>query len=191
MGATGAVAVAQLAGGFAESVAIREEGAFRREQFETNARMNERKAKGAIKRGDKEAAKHGKRIKSLVGKQRANLAGQGVLVSEGVAAEIQDQTLEIGREEARTIRNNAWREAFGYRSQALADRTSGAAVSSAANFNATTTLLSSGLNSLSFFAQQSGAFDKKLENREESSSKLTGPVEGSVMFDPANYEGIA
>jgi len=181
MGATGALAIASLAGSISEAGAIKAEGEFQESQFNMNARINDAKAREAIRIGDKDAAKHGKSIKRIVGSQRAALAAQGVDVNSGTAEEIQFQTLEIGREEADTIRNNAWREAFGFKKAADVDRTSGAFAKSASKFKAQNTLITGGLSAATDYA---GSRKSTIDTRSPAGNS-------AMVFDPSKYGGLA
>jgi hypothetical protein len=45
------------------------------------------------------------------------MGAQGIDLESGSALDIQQETASLGAEEALNIKNNAWREAWGYRSQ--------------------------------------------------------------------------
>lgn len=102
---------------------------------ESNARLSEMQAKDSIKRGEREEEDHRKRVRGLIGSQRASFAAQGIELSDGSALDIVEDTASLGAEDALTIRNNAWREAWGYRTQA-ANLQSSAAFSRVAGANA-------------------------------------------------------
>lgn len=140
--------VAGLASSYAQQQAAIEQGKFADSQARINARFAEMEARDIITQGNNAAAQHGKGIKQLLGKQRAAMAAQGIQIGVGTAAEIESQTREIGAEEQRNIRNNAWRQAFGLKVQAAGFRHQGAVASSAASFAATNTIVAGGLNFL-------------------------------------------
>lgn len=183
MGATAAIAIANLAGAYSQSEAAKARGQFEQQQAEINARFADIKKREALRMGDKAAAEHGRRIKSLVGKQRTALAAQGVQVDSGTAAEIQEQTREIGRDEMETIRNNAWREAFGYEQAALADRTSGQFARIAGDFSARNTLITGGLNALDIYAR---GYKESLAAPAPSSNPADSPI--FAVWDPARVQ---
>lgn len=182
MAATAISMMATMSGAFSQAQAAKAQGEFEKQQAEINARFADMKAKEAIRIGDRSAAQHGRKIKSLVGKQRASLAAQGIQVDTGTAEEIQEQTLEIGREEMEIIRNNAWREAFGYKSQAAGDRMSGQMAESAGRFQATGTLISGGLKAMDTYSRSSQL---------QSSTKFEAPKSANVAmtWDPAKVRG--
>lgn len=80
-----------------------------------NATLDEYKARDAIMRG--QSAEIAQRMKTagLKGTQRASLAARGLDLGEGSAADILASTDYMGETDALTIRDNASREAWGYR----------------------------------------------------------------------------
>jgi len=134
-----------LAGGIAESNAIAEEGKFQKSIFETNARFSELQAEDSIKRGEKEAERVKRRAKQLLGKQRTALAAQGIVLDDGTALQIQEDTAEQGAVDAMTARNNAWREAWGFKTQALDYRTRGRLAELSARTRSRNALLTGGM----------------------------------------------
>lgn len=83
-----------------------------------NALIAERNAKDALTRGKEAEAEHGRQVKQLIGRQRAVLAGNGVVVDQDSALDITADTAETGKYEQLIIRSNAEREALGYQMQA-------------------------------------------------------------------------
>lgn len=83
-----------------------------------NRQFSELMAEDAIRRGDRAALQHRKKVRQLIGSQRAALAAQGIDVNAGSAMDVQLDTASLGAQDAETIKNNAWREAWGLRSQA-------------------------------------------------------------------------
>lgn len=80
-----------------------------------NATLDEYKARDAIMRG--QSAEIAQRMKTagLKGTQRASLAARGLDLGEGSASDILTSTDMMGETDALTIRDNASREAWGYR----------------------------------------------------------------------------
>lgn len=136
-----------------ESGALRSQGAYQKQQYEFNAQMADMQAADAIRRGDKEASQVKARGKKMIGSQRAALAAQGIDVNSGSAADIQEETDVFSTEDAMTVRSNAWREAFGFRAQAMEARNSGAFAELAANNKASNTLLTGGMKAAGHLAQ--------------------------------------
>ena len=105
-------------GAMAKASAIRAKGKYEEAGFIENAKRLQRAAEDAKKRGDKAVHQHLQNVRKLVGSQRAALAASGVEIDSGNAKDIQLETLDLGMEDASTIRTNAFLEAHGYRRQA-------------------------------------------------------------------------
>lgn len=86
--------------------------------LETNAGYAEQQARDATARGAEAEGRHRARTSGLVGSQRASAAAQGLDVSSGDARALTEETAALGELDALTIRNNARREAWGYRVEA-------------------------------------------------------------------------
>lgn len=153
MGATGALAFSQVASGYSQASAQRAEGDYQKSIFDINARFAEAQAKDAIKRGDKEAIELTKRAKRLIGSQRVSLAAQGIDIESGTALQIQEDTAELSEADAMTIRNNAWKEAWGYRVQAFDFRNRGEFAKMSSRNRARNTLLTSGIQAAGTYQQ--------------------------------------
>ncbi|MNJ23108.1 hypothetical protein D3C77_174860 [compost metagenome] len=82
-----------------------------------NAQYAGQAAEDAVARGEFESDQQRLRTNAAIGTQRTGFAANGVDVNTGSAAEIQDDTAALGELDALTIRNNAAREAWGYRTQ--------------------------------------------------------------------------
>jgi len=83
-----------------------------------NRDIAEKLALDAVERGAVKEKGFRKSIEGFKGKQRAELAASGVVVDQDLALDLLLDTAEIGEVDALNIRNNAAREAFGYRAQA-------------------------------------------------------------------------
>ena len=108
-----------LASGYSQSKAQKSLSDYEASVYESNARLADLKAADAIFRADKEAVKAKQASKRLIGSQRAALGAQGIDIESGSALDIQEESASIGAEEALNIRNNAWRESWGYKTQAV------------------------------------------------------------------------
>jgi hypothetical protein len=84
---------------------------------ETNRRLGVAQANDALLRGTKEETRYRRVIAQVAGQQKADFGARNVAVS-GTALDLLADTAQIGEEDALTIRNNAAREAWGYRNQA-------------------------------------------------------------------------
>lgn len=110
-----------------------------------NAGLLEYRAEDAISRGETEAQRHEAATRSLIGSQRAAAASQGSDVNSGSALDAQESAAGMGALDALTIRNNAYREAWGYRVEAMNERFRGRFARRAGSFEAGQTLLGSAL----------------------------------------------
>lgn len=106
-----------------------------------NAKMAEYAAQDAQKRGEEEAAAVQRRAAALKSSQRAALAANGLDLSYGTAADLQDQTDFFGQADAATARTNASREAWRLRSGGQQEIAAGKAARSNANLAAAGSLL--------------------------------------------------
>jgi len=154
MGATAAIGMATakvgsgIAGAYSKSKAQAAEGEYQSGQIEHNARFQAFQAADAVARGEKTAVKAQQATKSLIGSQRVALAAQGIDIESGSALQVQEESAAIGAEEVLNIRNNAWREAWGYRS-AQADMITQAKLTKiSSKFAAKRTILTAGLQAV-------------------------------------------
>lgn len=83
-----------------------------------NQKIADAKAVDATLRGELEERQHRIRVAQELGLVRAGAAQRGVLVDEGSAWDVTEDTVALGELEALTIRSNAAREAAGFRNQA-------------------------------------------------------------------------
>lgn len=133
---------------------------------DNNAVMAEAAAADAIFRGGLEANKARREGAVLAGKQRAQAAASGLDVSVGAPAQIVDETGFLAEQDATTIRNNAARQAWGFRQEAQDYRSSASmsravAKASSPGRAATMSLLSSATSTaLSFATAPTGAMTK-------------------------------
>lgn len=144
--------ITSAVGGVFAANAIADQGKYAREIFQANADFSRLQAEDTIRRGEIDAQKYKKKVKQLLGTQRANLAAQGVDVSgmDSSAYEIQKQTLEYGYQDVQTIRNNAFRAAWGLKFQASQYMAQGQNAELEARAKSTNTLLSSGMQSFEY-----------------------------------------
>lgn len=80
-----------------------------------NAIMREYQARDAITRGQKAEAMHRMKVASLFGRQRAAMAAKGIALDEGSPLAILTDTLQMGEIDSLSIRDNAAKEAWGFR----------------------------------------------------------------------------
>lgn len=95
------------------------QGQFQKQMYEINKRLASFKAEDALLRGSEAVTEHKRGVKQFVGRQRAALAAQGISVDAGSALQIQENTASMGALDALKIKNNAVREAWGYKTEAI------------------------------------------------------------------------
>jgi len=125
-----------------------------------NERLSNMQAEDAEKRGEVEAGNVLKRANQIKGSQRAGFAAQGIAVDSGSAQDVQTETAEMGALDALTVRNNAQREAWGYRVQGAQGRASAEMDAMGKRNTAGATLLTGGIQAADTIARSyaSGGF---------------------------------
>jgi hypothetical protein len=106
-----------LAGGALSAVGAINQASVARQVAANNAKMAEWAAQDAQRRGENEADSIRRKGASLKSTQRAVMAGKGLDISYGTAADIQDQTDFFTQSDIATTRTNARREAWNLRAQ--------------------------------------------------------------------------
>lgn len=170
LAATAASGVMQFMGqrqaGVAQANALRYEA----DQATNNSIIQERLAVDAIERGRTEEQLHRIKIGQLKGQQINAFAKNGVETDSGSPLDILSDTAMIGELESLTIRNNAEREAYGYRvnaqnysASAANSRTAASTAKSSANTAAFGTALSTAgsVSDKWYGYKTSGAFSTK------------------------------
>ena len=142
-GATGAVAVASMGAATSAYGQLRA-GAETKKLYDRNAKIAEMQATDATNRGAIDEKKARQLTEQVIGSQRVSLAAQGVDINRGSALDIQANAAYLGELDALTIRNNAVKEAWGYRVQAQDLTTKGGMAKQQSQFGAFNTILGTG-----------------------------------------------
>lgn len=100
-------------------IAQRESAESEAELADFNASVATTQAQDAIERGQDEESRYRTGVRDLIGSQRAGFAASGVTVDFGSAEDVQADAAFLGELDALTNRNNAAREAWGYKVQAV------------------------------------------------------------------------
>lgn len=145
MASAGTQAITTAGGAWAQSNAQSAQGEYEASGYEINARLSEAQAADARHRGKLDEKAHRKDVKRLIGSQRAAMAAQGIDLEDGSALDVVGDTAAQGELDALTIRNNAWREAWGYETQAIDSRSRGRFASMASKAAARDTLITGGM----------------------------------------------
>lgn len=132
MGDTGMMAagygmggISALGNGISQGRAFRAEGRYGKSVADLNAQIADLQAKDAIDRGSQESVNLVRKTQAVQGAERASMAGQGVDVNSGSAAEIQADTAGLSALDQLTIKNNAQRAAWGFQAQGIQDTLQG------------------------------------------------------------------
>ena len=142
---SGAQAAIGLYQSYQQSKAIKQQGRYEEMIAESNARMSELQAEESLSVGSKESSKVLRKGRELQGTQRAAYAGQGVDVFAGTPGDIQAETGTLSEFDAMRVSNKAWREAWGYKTQASEYRFKGKFARMSAENQARNTLITGGL----------------------------------------------
>lgn len=119
IGVTAAVlgAGASAYGAYSSSQAAKSQAEYQSEVAKANATMAGYQADDALRRGGEEANLAARQAERMRGTQVARLAGNGLDISSGSSLSILEDTAFFGAQDVQTIRNNAAREAWGYKVQ--------------------------------------------------------------------------
>ena len=117
MAATPALAVMMVGSGISAGSQLAA-GEYNAKVAGYNAKVANAQAADALVRGEQEVTTARRKGSAVIGAQRAALAAQGVEVNTDTASQLQEDTARATAEDVVTIRNNAKREAWGYKVQA-------------------------------------------------------------------------
>lgn len=93
-------------------------GRFNERTARFNGWLSDQQARDAERLGEDEAMRVRRRASAVTAAQRAGMAAQGVDLGVGSAADIRAETDFLAKLDEITVRNNAARQAWGYRVQA-------------------------------------------------------------------------
>lgn len=141
MGATAALA---LAGAYQAHTQY-QAGQDNKRVQQFNAKVSDMQAKDAIERGNQDALKQQVMARRVIGEQRVAAASGGQALGGDTSAQaLTDESHALGALDALRIRNNAAREAWGYRVDARGARMRGRIDAQQGSREATGTLLTTG-----------------------------------------------
>ena len=132
-------------GYYAQAKAQESQGKYQKQSSEFNKSIAELQAEDALKRGNALSNKEKGIINQAIGVENTSYASQGVDVNSTVATQVNADTQRAGILNAITIKNNAWREAWGFKAQAIQYGAAGKFAELAGNAAAENTLLTGGL----------------------------------------------
>jgi hypothetical protein len=108
-----------LVGAASSASAQSKEAAYNAKLAEQNQQRVELAAADARDRGEREVGLRQLQAGQLRGKQRLALAASGVDIQSGTALDVMEDSAASAAVDSATLRNNAAREAYGYKTQAL------------------------------------------------------------------------
>ena len=159
--------------------AIRLQAEFQKQQYDFNAVMADFQAEDTISRGETAATDHQVRTQGLIGSQRVAMAAQGIDIESGSAMEVQEDTASQSAMDVMTIRNNAWREAWGYKVQASDYRFKGQLAKFSGEFGVLQAQMDASAAEFTGQQQRSAGMN----------SLLTGGLDAAGSFAKAGYYG--
>lgn len=143
MGGTAAVSMVALGTGVSAYGKLKA-GDEAKKLADRNAGIADWQSSDAVARGQVDETKQRRQTEQVIGAQRAGFGMQGVDVNRGSAQDVQADAAYLGELDALTIRNNAAKEAWGYKVQAGNLRTQGENAQREGRFGAFNTILGSG-----------------------------------------------
>lgn len=143
---TGVSGLAGLGGSISQASAAQTQADYQAQQYKTNERLAGMQADDAITRGNDAAYQTGRQGKQAVGKQVAALAASGVDTQDGSAYDVTNESQRQIQQEVLRTKNNAWREAWGYKVQANQAGGDAAFAKMAGGNVARNTILTGGMN---------------------------------------------
>lgn len=136
--------------GYQQAEAAKAQATSAKASADVNAILTRSGEADAFARGEQDAAKIRRNAKRITGAQRAALAAQGLDPDAGSGLELQKDTAALAAADVLTVRNNAWREAFGYRAQEIDITARGRYAQISGNATARASLLTGGLQAAQY-----------------------------------------
>ena len=118
LGAMGMQLIGSVGSIYTQIVAQKMETDYKRHMLQINKEMAEFAIEDVMKRSEKTIKQTREKTRLLIGSHRAAMAAQGIDIGTGSAVDVQADTAALAAGDILTIRNNAYREAFGLRMQA-------------------------------------------------------------------------
>lgn len=145
-------AIATAAGAAYSAHSQNQAGKYNAAVANENAKLAEGSAQDAIAQGEADVARYRTQIRALRGRQRAAIGSSNIELS-GSPLDIMVDTATIGELDVQTIRNNAARNAYGFRTQGLNFRAQAKLDRYAGRTGAIGTLLTGGAQAYGLYRQ--------------------------------------
>lgn len=138
--------------GYGQYRASEAQASYTKAIYDANAEIYQIQASETLRKADIEAGKYKKKVKSLLGSQRARMAAQGIDISDvdSSAYDIQEETLKYGYQDVQQIKNNAFREALGLKTQGLLSQVEGRLKASMSRYQGRQSLITGGLKAFQY-----------------------------------------
>lgn len=158
------------------------------DQADFEAQLAELAAEDAVSRGNLAARQRERQARRTIGAQRAALAANGVDVNSGTAADLQADEAALGALDAQTIRNNAAREAWGYRAQSSIDTRGAKNAAAGIRNQSVSTLLTGATNTYGLFREARGGGRRPGDRRPAGGARLPAgrPYSGDSGYGAGN-----
>ena len=118
------------------------------------AQANEYQAQDVIQRASISADQQRAKVRQIMGTQTAIMGASGAEVGSGTLGSVLNQTATLGELDARTIENNAMKEAWGYRSQSQLGKVEGEFASQTGTLGAFGSLLTGGAQAYGIYSKR-------------------------------------
>lgn len=180
MAGTGALtgAFSAISNAYAQSQAIRAQAAYQATIAKINAQLAEMNAEDATKRGDVQARDYQTQVANMLSEQRVAYAAQNVDITFGSPMDVQKETKLRGALDVLTIKNNAWREAWGYKNEALQATFQGKYAQITGEGQSRMTLLTGGMQAVGSLVQGWGKIAERYPSRtqEDNGSRASASM---------------
>lgn len=129
-----------------------------------NAQLEEQKATLAGQEGAANTAIEQQKTRAQVGAIKTAQAANGVNINTGSAVDVRSSAAELGELNALTVRSNAVKEAYGYKTQAASDTAQSQLDKQQAKYDSTAGYITAGSTLLSkgTSGSQTGLWDKQI-----------------------------
>ena len=172
-----------IVGGYSDAQALKVEGDYIGDLGKVNAGYSRMQADDAIRRGDSAAMDVSEYAAKVKSSQRVALASQGIDPDSGVGLALQEDTANKAARDIMTVKNNAWREAWGYRKQAADYEAQGAIGKLASRLKARRTIMNAGAQAAGQFGQAASYMSggKGGGTTSSSNSSNASPPGGTIL----------
>lgn len=151
--ASAAMAGLSLYKGYGEAQFAKMQANNEARQLEQNSKIMKMKAEDTVRQGDYDADTLKRKSKGIIGSQRAGFASGNIDINSGSALDVQGDTAAETEIDAIAIRNNAFREAMGYKMEASNMKSQAKIVKATGRASANLSLLGGGVSAVGNYYQ--------------------------------------